>query len=166
MNSYNSTELTLEHIPNELISINAIELQLVSQYRDLASVDESFQRIEPVSNVYTCNITIEGKFLGRSEIYVRLRKPGTIETQQAVEKLHVIVSRQKRMIDHIFGGTMALLIAIILISFGAVLEMETVKKILLKPVGPAIGFCGQYLFMPLIAFGLGNVLLLIVNLRF
>lgn len=156
MDSYNTTELTLEKIPNELISNHMVEMQLVSQNKINVGVDENFQLIEVPFNTWTGNVTVKGLFLGQSEVYVKLKIPGTNKTEQAKENLDVIVTRRKRIIDHVFTGTVALLVSILYINFGAALDLKIVKNILLRPVGPAIGFCGQFLLMPLIAYGLGK----------
>lgn len=159
METYNTTELTLENIPLELLSDHKAEMQLISQNKDRVKVDESFQVIKVPDSTWIGNVTVNGLFLGQSEVYVRLRKPGSSVTEEAKEKLDVIVTRHKRIIDHVFTGTVALLVSILYINFGAALDMKIVKSILLRPIGPAIGFCGQFLLMPLIAYGLGEILL-------
>lgn len=160
MDTYNTTELTLENIPEVLRPNNMAVMQLVSQNKDRVGVDESFQEIKvPLSTgTWTGNVTVQGIFLGQSEIYVKLKVPNSNETEQVKEKLDVIVMRHKRTIDHVFTGTVALLVSILYINFGAALDLKVVKSILLRPVGPVIGFCGQFLLMPLIAYVLGKIL--------
>uniref|UniRef100_A0A336MKF8 CSON002840 protein n=1 Tax=Culicoides sonorensis TaxID=179676 RepID=A0A336MKF8_CULSO len=150
MDSMNYTTLTLENIPPELIVNEVAEMQLVSQFLDRVGVDEKFQEIKVLQNTWNGNLTVRGVFLGQSEVYVKLKLPGRNETQKAKEVLDVV-----RIIDHIFTGTVALLVSILYINFGAALDLDKVKGILVKPIGPCIGFVGQFVLMPLIAYGLG-----------
>uniref|UniRef100_A0A336M0W0 CSON009876 protein n=1 Tax=Culicoides sonorensis TaxID=179676 RepID=A0A336M0W0_CULSO len=155
MDSSNFTTLTLENIPPELIVNEVAEMQLVSQFPDRVGVDEKFQEIKVLQNAWSGNLTVRGVFLGQSEVYVELKVPGQNKTERAKEVLDVVVTRHKRVIDHIFTGTVALLVSILYINFGAALDLDKVKGILVKPIGPCIGFVGQFVLMPLIAYGLG-----------
>uniref|UniRef100_A0A336MLN3 CSON002840 protein n=1 Tax=Culicoides sonorensis TaxID=179676 RepID=A0A336MLN3_CULSO len=157
MDSMNYTTLTLENIPPELIVNEVAEMQLVSQFLDRVGVDEKFQEIKVLQNTWNGNLTVRGVFLGQSEVYVKLKLPGRNETQKAKEVLDVVVTRHKRVIDNVFQGAVGLLAAFMTINFGAALDLENVKRILVKPVGPCIGFVGQFLFMPLVAYGLGLI---------
>ncbi|XP_063706550.1 ileal sodium/bile acid cotransporter-like [Culicoides brevitarsis] len=156
MDSFNTIELTLEDIAQDLIVNDMAEMQLISHNKDRVEVDESFQKIHvSLSRNWSGNVTLKGILLGQSEIYVQLKVPNSIETRRADGFLDVIVTRHKRTIDYIFTGTVALLVSILYINFGAALDLNVVKKILLRPYGPVIGFCGQFLLMPLIAYFLG-----------
>lgn len=44
------------------------------------------------------------------------------------------------------------------INFGAALDIDTVKEIMKRPIGPSICFSCQYIFMPLCSFALGFLL--------
>lgn len=160
MDSVNNASLTLENIPVELISNDGeSEMQLYSKYSDRASVKEEFQTIKVFPNkTWWGNFTVNGIFLGTSEIFVKLRKPGETKQEQADESMEVIITRKKRIIDHVFAGSVATLVSILYINFGAALDMSIVKKILVRPIGPAIGFVGQFCLMPMIAYGLGHFL--------
>ena len=87
--------------------------------------------------------------LGSTDIYVQsIQKDNT--TIQSDSPLHVIVVRENRIIDHIFTGTVALLVSVLYINFGAALDLTALKSIARKPIGPTIGFIGQFLAMPLV----------------
>lgn len=72
------------------------------------------------------------------------------------EKLDVKCLRKKRVIDKIFTASTATLVAIIYINFGCVVQWPELKNLIKKPVGPAIGFFGQFIIMPLVR-SLGKV---------
>lgn len=79
-------------------------------------------------------------------------------TETSNEKLDVTVLRPQRVIDRIFTYSVIILVSILYINFGAALNLSTVKDIMRKPVGPTICFLCQFLFMPLVAYGLGIAL--------
>ena len=43
---------------------------------------------------------------------------------------------------------------------GLEIDMKIVWNVIKKPIGPAIGFISQFIFMPLCAYGLAKTLLL------
>ncbi|XP_058978942.1 hepatic sodium/bile acid cotransporter-like [Musca domestica] len=102
------------------------------------------------------NFTIEGIFLGHSPIYVELRSRKS--TEKALETLDVIVLRNIGTMDVAFRVLVGAFVMLLYVNFGAVLELDALKEILLKPIGPAIGFVGQFLVMPVLSFCIGYFL--------
>ncbi|XP_028165440.1 P3 protein-like [Ostrinia furnacalis] len=98
-------------------------------------------------------IRIYGEFLGRTNIGIRAARNGEISA--ANETVSVIVTRPERVIDTIFTASIALFVSLIFINFGCAMHWPTVKEVLKKPIGPVIGMVGQFIFMPLMTFGLG-----------
>lgn len=60
-----------------------------------------------------------------------------------------------RPIDKAFAGSVAILVSLIYVNFGAALDLKKLKEIIRRPIGPCIGLCGQFLAMPLLSYGLG-----------
>lgn len=52
----------------------------------------------------------------------------------------------------------AVLVAFNFINMGVQLDLECIKNVLKKPIGPAIGFFCQFLFMPLASYGISYLL--------
>ncbi|XP_046972949.1 solute carrier family 10 member 6-like isoform X2 [Vanessa cardui] len=96
---------------------------------------------------------VDGHFLGRTELVVEANR-GTAQ-YVANGTLPITVTRPQRVIDTIFTTSVAVFVSLIFINFGCAMHWPTVKGVLKRPIGPAIGMCGQFLFMPLISFGLG-----------
>jgi solute carrier family 10 (sodium/bile acid cotransporter), member 3/5 len=82
-------------------------------------------------------------------------KTKTNVTEQSEEKLDVTVLRPQRVIDRLFTYSVIILVSILYVNFGAAMSLSAIKDILRRPVGPAICFVCQFLFMPLAAYGLG-----------
>nr|XP_023019002.1 sodium/bile acid cotransporter 5-like isoform X2 [Leptinotarsa decemlineata] len=97
---------------------------------------------------------INGIFLGKTFLLCKSQQRNNT-TETIVE---VIVIRKERIIDVIFTASVASLVSLIYINFGCAMNWGDLKHILKKPTGPIIGFCGQYIFMPLLSYGLGKLL--------
>ncbi|XP_032523379.2 sodium-dependent organic anion transporter-like isoform X2 [Danaus plexippus] len=102
-------------------------------------------------------LRIIGNFLGRT--ILSLESHGVGDTIEPVNgTLAVTVTRPQRVIDTIFTTSIAIFISIVFINFGCAMHWDEVKGVVRRPVGPIIGLCGQFVFMPLISFGLGYLI--------
>jgi sodium/bile acid cotransporter 3/5 len=70
----------------------------------------------------------------------------------AKESLVITVVRKSVTIDVAFTSILALLIFIATTFMGCGLDLKIVKSNLIRPLGPAVGFICQFLFMPLVRF--------------
>ncbi|XP_045506757.1 ileal sodium/bile acid cotransporter-like [Colias croceus] len=137
------------------------EIVAISEMENLATAEwnSTYRLTEEEANngFFEGRLRINGHFLGRLEVYIENRRQlptGTI-TIPVTGTLPVTVVRPQRVIDSIFTTSVAVLVSLIFINFGCAMHWPTVKEVLKKPIGPAIGMCGQFIFMPLISFGLG-----------
>lgn len=79
-------------------------------------------------------------------------------SEKSNELLEVVILRPKGFIDKLFIGSIIVLVSILYINFGAAIDLSAMSEIIKKPVGPVICGCCQFIFMPLIAYGLGHIL--------
>ncbi|XP_054726910.1 P3 protein [Anastrepha obliqua] len=107
--------------------------------------------INPATLVWRGNITVDAIFLGSTKIYVH--RVNTTESAEGTLTLTII--RQTRIIDHVFTGSVALLVSLLYINFGAALDVTVLRSLLARPVAPIIGFLTQFIIMPLLGYGLG-----------
>merc|ERR1712079_259277 len=82
-----------------------------------------------------------------------------LNMQHGSESLQITVTRSKakKTASKIFGYSVAALISFAYINMGCALDLEVMKKVLRRPIGPLIGFVSQFLFMPICSFVLGYV---------
>ncbi|XP_052744925.1 P3 protein isoform X2 [Bicyclus anynana] len=99
-------------------------------------------------------LRVDCHFLGRTDLTVGRRRDGQ-SSPITNGSLPIVVIRPVRVVDTVFTTSVAVFVSLIFINFGCAMHWPTVKGCLKKPIGPAIGLAGQYLFMPLISFGLG-----------
>merc|ERR1719322_891204 len=109
----------------------------------------------------TVNIT--GTFLGFTKLESSVEKTSAARSEQLIhhgqEPVYVTVTRSKdkKTASKIFGYSVAALISFAYINMGCALDLEVMKKVLRRPVGPLIGFLSQFVFMPLCSFALGYI---------
>lgn len=65
--------------------------------------------------------------------------------------LEVAVLRQDKLINKLFTIFVATVVTINYINFGCALELDVIKKVLRRPIGPAVGFACQFIIMPLVS---------------
>lgn len=94
----------------------------MSDYKTVSTADKSIKRI-PLS-VY--------QVLGSGEL-----------------EASVILTYQN--VVNIFSTSLGLLVALVNINIGATINLDLVKSIVKRPVGPLIGLVCQYILMPLVS---------------
>ena len=78
--------------------------------------------------------------------------------RQLPDSLPVAVVRPDRMVDKLFIAVVTLLVVVANIGMGCKIDLAVVKEVLKRPVAPIIGFCCQFIIMPLVC-----ILLVIVS---
>ncbi|XP_041375774.1 ileal sodium/bile acid cotransporter-like [Gigantopelta aegis] len=75
-----------------------------------------------------------------------------------IYRYKVVVIRIRRLIDYIFRGVVYVFVIGTTVGMGCKTDLDVVKKVLKKPIAPLIGLFCQYVGMPLIAFGVANLI--------
>jgi predicted Na+-dependent transporter len=73
--------------------------------------------------------------------------------------LKVEIGRDKVQMNIGINIGFTLILVIALFFMGLEIDLKLVLKVLKRPVGPTIGMVSQFLFMPICAYGLGELLL-------
>ena len=159
MSTTRNVTLRIERIAKaDLEDIRSVQLR--SEREHVAWVENGTIVIEPLvaAIAYNGSFTVVANFLGQTSFFVELvRMNGTTESIKS-STLPITVIRPERVIDHVFTGSVILLISILYINFGAALDVGALKQIARRPIGPMIGFVCQFVFMPLLSYGLGHLL--------
>ena len=115
----------------------------------------SFPSSSSSSATIAANIT--GTFLGFTTVEIVLEGEEKEEEASVMFDLTVTRSKAKKTASKIFGYSVAVLVSLAYINFGCALDLNVVREVLKKPIGPAVGFVSQFIFMPLCSFALGFV---------
>merc|ERR1712183_14127 len=111
---------------------------------------------------WTLTVNVTGTFLGftnlRAEV-VETDESDKTYVHHGSDRLEVVVTRSKakKTASKIFGYSVAALISFAYINMGCALDLEVMKKVLKRPIGPLIGFISQFLFMPICSFILAYI---------
>ncbi|XP_061393479.1 hepatic sodium/bile acid cotransporter-like [Musca vetustissima] len=136
------------------------EFHVVNMDHHLLRLSNNIIKIAAGQTSWRGNFTVEAILLGRSEIYVELHRlsGGVDEIETSLESLDVMVLRSIGTMDIVFQVLVGCFVMVLYVNFGAVLELDALKRILVKPIGPAIGFVGQFMVMPILSFLIGYYL--------
>ncbi|GBM36753.1 P3 protein [Araneus ventricosus] len=120
---------------------------------------------------HNSTIVVRGIFLGYTTVKVSLKAAidgcGVDVNDEFISELEensrdfevpVSVIRPPSILVNSVTGVFAVLVAFNFINMGVQLDMDSIKKVLKKPIGPAIGFVCQFLFMPLASYGISLLL--------
>jgi len=109
------------------------------------------------------NISIESCVIGvfSLKFFLQTTEEGSEKTYLNTDDLtEVVVGDNNKDLNMAANLFMIIGIAFILLFMAMGMDFEKVKTVLKRPVGPGIGFVCQFVFMPLMAFLLGYLLLL------
>ncbi|XP_035215148.1 ileal sodium/bile acid cotransporter-like [Stegodyphus dumicola] len=108
----------------------------------------------------SCNGTlqVEGLFLGFGKVFILEKNVTSQKVRKLKPPLEVVVVRQDKVINKVFTAFVATIVTINYINMGCALDIGVVKKVLKRPIGPAVGFVCQFLVMPLVSYGVGYLL--------
>lgn len=157
MESRNTINLTINHLDSDELKLFNATIRIVSA-SDLLKVSKEIPLSEIVNRQIEDSFMAEAIFIGKSDIYVEIVK--IINGERKIEtspKLHVIIIRPERLIDKLFIVSVATLVSILYINFGAALDLGKVKGVLKRPIGPAIAFFCHFIVLPLVGVPLQNV---------
>ncbi|EDW75134.1 uncharacterized protein Dwil_GK19860 [Drosophila willistoni] len=172
----NDLEVHMEKSAQVILSVENVEpsilqqpqrysFRLESSHQNLANVaDENasipIDLIDVDTGKWSGPIQVLGHFLGTSKITVHL-VDGQLNTSElptngsSDSSLEVRVVRPERVVDHVFVGSIILLMSLVYINFGAALNLEVLRGLITRPVAPSIGFIMQVVGMPLLSYALG-----------
>ena len=141
--------LTIKNLNKTELEEHSATIRVISD-SDLLSVSKEIPLNEIQDNgTWSGAFDIEAIFIGKSYLYVEISRKDAKPEQS--DKLLVIIVRPERVIDTIFIISVATLVSILYINFGAALDLGKVKGVLRRPVGPAIAFFCHFIFLPLVS---------------
>lgn len=104
----------------------------------------------PETGDWNGSFVVHALFLGTPNVFVELVDPDGNAVEQSEQQLPVVVIRRDELIDHLFVASVATLVSILYINFGAALNVQKLRSIVVRPIGPIIGFGSQFIIMPLV----------------
>nr|AKN21470.1 slc10a-3 [Schmidtea mediterranea] len=106
---------------------------------------------------FNFTINLYAKRLGSAYLECQLKSNDNLKIvyKQKISKL--IVIRQDTVVELVFRILITIFVLIITFVMGCGIDRLEVFKYIKKPISPAIGFCSQFVFMPLLSAGLAKL---------
>lgn len=158
--SGNIDEIPVEYAYNGQTRSPSCRLDVDSSRQDIATVDDNSGVSIPCDAVTEGNFTVQANFLGRTTLSFHVYYDGPSRSVPEIIPIHrefkVSVIRKPRVIDVVFKYVVMCVIILNTIGFGASVDLQVVKEILMKPIAPMIGAVCQLIIMPLVSFASVN----------
>lgn len=146
MDDFNIINLTISNLKT-IVSIQSIRILSDS---NILQVSHDIPVDSITDGSWNGQFKAEANFIGKANIYVEIIRMYHSEPEIS-DKLPVIIIRPERLIDTLFIVSVASLVSILYINFGAALDLKKVKGVLRRPIGPAIALFCHFLFLPLVS---------------
>ncbi|KAK3864006.1 hypothetical protein Pcinc_030267 [Petrolisthes cinctipes] len=101
------------------------------------------------------SFNLTGRFLGFTRVRLVLSDGKNDSELMVSDPVNVKVQRGHRVLNTIFIHVVIAMVMVAYINMGCAIDLKVIKETLRRPVAPAIGLFCQYLFMPLVSYGLG-----------
>lgn len=148
-----TVKLIIQHLNATNLIWEKATIGIISD-ADILKVSHQILLDDIIDDEWTGVFNVTGDFLGNARVFVEiLSELGNIELSN--ETLAIVIIREEKLIDKIFNISVAALVSILYINFGAAMDMEKVKEILVRPIGPLLAIVCKFLFMPLLSYFLG-----------
>jgi hypothetical protein len=111
---------------------------------------------DPTTGCLGLHIGAKGLHLGRKKILVRVTYPSADDNPCETEEerlggYEIVVMRPPMVEQAIFRWGVTGFLIILNFGFGCSLNLDVVKEIVRRPFAPGVGFCCQYIMMPLVS---------------
>lgn len=130
----------------DLIAANAT-IKVVSD-NDILEVNRQIPISEITNGQWSGQFNVSASFLGRAQVYVHIEHRGNVS--QSAESLPVVIIREVRLIDTLFTISVATLVSILYINFGAALDLQKVRAAFVRPIGPCLALFCHFLVLPVV----------------
>lgn len=147
-------DLKLENLNYLQLAESKAEIYVKSNDVKLAYVDKQIHlnEISPQTGNWNGSFEVHAEFMGTTHVFVEIQNKINGTSEKSDKILPLIIIREETVLNHIFTGSVATLVSTLYINFGAALDISVLKGIIKKPIGPAIGFFGQFIIMPVVSF--------------
>lgn len=153
MHDTRSVNVTLTGLNlSDLIETNAT-IKIVSN-NDILEVSRQIPLNEIKDGQWSGQFNVSATFLGQAKVFVHIIRNGNVN--QSPESLDVIIIREERLIDTLFTISVATLVSILYINFGAALDLRKVRAAFVRPIGPSIALFCHFLLLPVVRLSLWN----------
>ncbi|XP_067634843.1 hepatic sodium/bile acid cotransporter [Eurosta solidaginis] len=107
------------------------------------------------NSVWQGAVLVQTRHFGFTNLYVTLHPRNGAAVERSPGDLTLAVARKDRLDEKIFSYTASTLLLLMFLNLGAVLDLQRLKAIFLRPLAVSLGICTSYILMPALALALG-----------
>lgn len=142
-------------------------VSLASADTSVATVDLSKVYLNSEVNGTGFNFTVRGVFVSYTKVFFQTcLLENEVETNCTESSYLVAVLRSPTVLQQSFPYLIGIIVSINYISMGCQIDVSLIITTLKKPLAPLLGIACQFLFMPLVSYGIGLLLLENALMRF
>nr|XP_050023872.1 ileal sodium/bile acid cotransporter-like [Dermacentor andersoni] len=142
-------------------------ISVTSADSGVATVDVSQVYLQAGVNDTGFNLTVRGVFVSYTKIFFKTcLLEDDVETNCTESSYLVAVLRNPTVLQQSFPYLIAIIVSINYVSMGCQIDLKLIVDTLKKPLPPFLGCACQFLFMPLVSYGMGLLLLENALMRF
>lgn len=142
-------------------------VSLASADTGVATVDLSKVYLDSEVNGTGFNFTVRGVFVSYTKIHLETcLLENNVETNCTETSYLVAVLRSPTVLQQSFPYLIGTIVSINYITMGCQIDLKLIGDTLKKPLAPLLGIACQFLFMPLVSYGVGLLLLENALMRF
>lgn len=135
MEQSESINLTISNLNKTELIASRAEIRVVSD-ADILHVAQNISLNDIINNdKWTGVIKLDAIFIGKVNLFVEIIRGQDESKTEKSDSLSVIIVRKDRVIDTVFIISVASLVSILYINFGAALDLRKVKNSIRKPIG-------------------------------
>lgn len=155
-NNITGLHMNTDTIVNVILSnLDKVKLKNSNATINIRSDSDILQALKVISadninndGTWEGNVSLHAIFIGMANVYVSIQLKDREE--HSLTQLPVVIIREERLIDKLFIISVASLVSILYINFGAALDLKKVKAAIVRPIGPAIAFFCHFIFLPVV----------------
>jgi hypothetical protein len=127
----------------EIDSVDNIDSKITYKKCDLLRTNSSSSYLD--AHIYFSPIVV-----GKTELSFSYKRRGPVNSSSILYGYNFIVTQPRRFIDRVFDVWVWIFQTVISCLMGILLDVESLKKLLMFPKQVVVGFCSQYICMPLV----------------
>lgn len=148
----NVTFRSTKHLSKAVLVFRSSDSSVVRLNED--EVTMSLKRVAPTDNISTLLTPLK---IGYADLLWQVEDGITNGTYKGIHKMRVV--RELTAFSMGFGATIGVLVALNNVNVGCQLDMHVVFSQVKRPIAPAIGMFCQFVFMPLVSYGISMLML-------
>ena len=72
------------------------------------------------------------------------------DVRKKLDEIEILILVKDKTLNQLFTLVMTIMVIINTVNMGGQLDLDVIREVFKKPIGPAVGFVSQFLLIPLV----------------